>query len=327
LGSHLCERLVNAGEDVLCVDNFFTGSKTNIAHLLNKPNFDLMRHDVTFPLYVEVDQIYNLACPASPVHYQHDPVQTTKTSVHGAMNMLGLAKRLKARILQASTSEVYGDPEVHPQPEFYRYNNFVNDLVSGELHFIKLLKRYDPKLCIDIGANIGSYSSTLLEHTNAVVIAFEPLPRAYDALGKLKTTYPERFIPINQGVGAEVGHLDLHFGSEVSVMASFSQEINEIDYVSRNNTNSISVEVNTLDNFFKDFDPKFSEIDLIKIDTEGFEHEVLVGAANTLVKYRPKFIQIEFNHHQLFRSQSIYSFSKILKIIRCFKSYLITTGW
>jgi FkbM family methyltransferase len=199
------------------------------------------------------------------------------------------------------------------------YNNFVNDLVSGELHFIKLLKRYDPKLCIDIGANIGSYSSTLLEHTNAVVIAFEPLPRAYDALGKLKTTYPERFIPINQGVGAEVGHLDLHFGSEVSVMASFSQEINEIDYVSRNNTNSISVEVNTLDNFFKDFDPKFSEIDLIKIDTEGFEHEVLVGAANTLVKYRPKFIQIEFNHHQLFRSQSIYSFSKILKNYKVFQ--------
>ena len=119
LGSHLCERLVNAGEDVLCVDNFFTGSKSNIAHLLSKPNFELMRHDVTFPLYVEVDQIYNLACPASPVHYQHDPVQTTKTSVHGAINMLGLAKRLKARILQASTSEVYGDPEVHPQPESY----------------------------------------------------------------------------------------------------------------------------------------------------------------------------------------------------------------
>ena len=117
LGSHLCERLVEAGEDVLCVDNFYTGSKANVAHLLNEPNFELMRHDVTFPLYVEVDQIYNLACPASPVHYQHDPVQTTKTSVHGAINMLGLAKRLKARILQASTSEVYGDPEVHPQPE------------------------------------------------------------------------------------------------------------------------------------------------------------------------------------------------------------------
>ena len=119
LGSHLCERLVNDGHDVLCADNYFTGSKSNIAHLLEHPRFEAMRHDVTFPLYVEVDEIYNLACPASPVHYQHDPVQTTKTSVHGAINMLGLAKRLGARILQASTSEVYGDPEVHPQTESY----------------------------------------------------------------------------------------------------------------------------------------------------------------------------------------------------------------
>jgi len=119
LGSHLCERLLQTGADVLCVDNFFTGSKSNIVHLLDEPRFELMRHDITFPLYVEVDQIYNLACPASPVHYQFDPVQTTKTSVHGAINMLGLARRTGARILQASTSEVYGDPEVHPQPEAY----------------------------------------------------------------------------------------------------------------------------------------------------------------------------------------------------------------
>lgn len=119
IGSHLCERLLIDGWDVLCVDNFFTGAKRNIRHLLDHPSFELMRHDVTFPLYVEVDQIYNLACPASPVHYQHDPVQTTKTSVHGAINMLGLAKRVGARILQASTSEVYGDPSVHPQPESY----------------------------------------------------------------------------------------------------------------------------------------------------------------------------------------------------------------
>lgn len=119
LGSHLCDRLIEDGQDVLCVDNFFTGSKANIAHLVGNPYFELMRHDVTFPLYVEVDQIYNLACPASPIHYQFDPVQTTKTSVHGAINMLGLAKRVKARILQASTSEVYGDPIVHPQPESY----------------------------------------------------------------------------------------------------------------------------------------------------------------------------------------------------------------
>ena len=119
LGSHLCERLIADGGTVLCVDNFFTGSKDNVAHLVGQTNFEIMRHDVTFPLYVEVDQIYNLACPASPVHYQNDPVQTTKTSVHGAINMLGLAKRVRARIMQASTSEVYGDPEVHPQPESY----------------------------------------------------------------------------------------------------------------------------------------------------------------------------------------------------------------
>jgi UDP-glucuronate decarboxylase len=119
LGSHLCERLLSDGSDVLCVDNFYSGTKDNITHLMGNSHFELMRHDVTFPLYVEVDEIYNLACPASPIHYQRDPVQTTKTSVHGAINMLGLAKRTKAKILQASTSEVYGDPEVHPQQESY----------------------------------------------------------------------------------------------------------------------------------------------------------------------------------------------------------------
>jgi UDP-glucuronate decarboxylase len=120
LGSHLCEKLLGAGHEVLCIDNYFTGRRQNVAHLLDDKRFELMRHDVTFPLYVEVDEIYNLACPASPVHYQFDPVQTTKTSVHGAINMLGLAKRVRAKIFQASTSEVYGDPEVHPQPESYR---------------------------------------------------------------------------------------------------------------------------------------------------------------------------------------------------------------
>ena len=119
LGSHLCERLLAEGNDIICLDNYFTGSKQNIAHLLDNPSFELLRHDVTFPLYVEVDEIYNLACPASPIHYQYDPVQTTKTSVHGAINMLGLAKRVKAKIFQASTSEVYGDPQIHPQPESY----------------------------------------------------------------------------------------------------------------------------------------------------------------------------------------------------------------
>ncbi len=122
LGSHLCERLINDGHDVLCVDNYFTGTRDNILGLLDHPHFELMRHDITFPLFVEIDEIYNLACPASPVHYQYDPVQTTKTTVHGAINMLGLAKRTNAKIFQASTSEVYGDPEVHPQPESYRGN-------------------------------------------------------------------------------------------------------------------------------------------------------------------------------------------------------------
>jgi UDP-glucuronate decarboxylase len=119
LGSHLCEKLLGRGANVICVDNFFTGTRANIEHLIEHPRFELIRHDVTFPLYVEVDEIYNLACPASPIHYQHDPVQTTKTSVHGAINMLGLAKRVKAKILQASTSEIYGDPSVHPQTEDY----------------------------------------------------------------------------------------------------------------------------------------------------------------------------------------------------------------
>ncbi len=119
LGSHLCEKLLDQGHEVLCVDNFYTGRRSNIAHLVSRPLFEILRHDICFPLYVEVDEIYNLACPASPIHYQFDPVQTTKTSVHGAINMLGLAKRIKAKILQASTSEVYGDPEIHPQDETY----------------------------------------------------------------------------------------------------------------------------------------------------------------------------------------------------------------
>ena len=127
LGSHLCERLLDSGSEILCVDNYYTGNKQNVRALLDNPRFELMRHDVTFPLYVEVDEIYNLACPASPIHYQHDPVQTTKTSVHGAINMLGLAKRVGAKILQASTSEVYGDPDVHPQPE--EYWGMVNPIV------------------------------------------------------------------------------------------------------------------------------------------------------------------------------------------------------
>ncbi|MDR3534918.1 MAG: SDR family oxidoreductase [Acetobacteraceae bacterium] len=157
LGSHLCERLLHDGDDVLCVDNYFTGRKDNIAHLLDNPHFEAMRHDVTFPLYVEVDEIYNLACPASPVHYQYDPVQTTKTSVIGAINMLGLAKRVGARILQASTSEVYGDPEVHPQTEDYRGN--VNPL--------------GPRACYDEGKRCAEtlFFDYLRQHKVAIKVA------------------------------------------------------------------------------------------------------------------------------------------------------------
>ena len=157
LGSHLCERLLRDGHDVLCVDNYFTGRKDNIAHLLNDPHFEAMRHDITFPLYVEVDEIYNLACPASPVHYQYDPVQTTKTSVIGAINMLGLAKRIGAKILQASTSEVYGDPTVHPQTEEYRGN--VNPL--------------GPRACYDEGKRCAEtlFFDYLRQHRTRIKVA------------------------------------------------------------------------------------------------------------------------------------------------------------
>src|ERR671913_2466100 len=163
LGSHLCERLLADGCDVLCVDNFYTGAKGNITHLLSDPYFELLRHDVTFPLYVEVDQIYNLACPASPVHYQFDPVQTTKTSVHGAINMLGLAKRVKARILQASTSEVYGDPEIHPQNEQY----------WGNVNCI------GPRSCYDEGKRIAETLMTDYHRQNNVDIRIARIFNTY----------------------------------------------------------------------------------------------------------------------------------------------------
>jgi nucleoside-diphosphate-sugar epimerase len=145
IGSHLCEQLLESGDDVLCVDNFFTGTKDNIAQLLANPRFELLRHDVTFPLYVEVDEIYNLACPAAPIHYQFDPVQTTKTSVHGAINMLGVAKRVKAEILQASTSEVYGDPKVHPQREDHELAQMIVELTGSKSEIVfKPLPPDDP---------------------------------------------------------------------------------------------------------------------------------------------------------------------------------------
>ncbi|HKR37535.1 MAG TPA: UDP-glucuronic acid decarboxylase family protein [Steroidobacteraceae bacterium] len=178
LGSHLCERLLADGRDVLCVDNFYTGSKRNVAHLLSSPRFEVMRHDVTFPLYVEVDEIYNLACPASPIHYQNDPVQTTKTSVHGAINMLGLAKRVKAKIFQASTSEVYGDPDVHPQPESYwgRVNPigqrscYDEGKRCAETLFFDYYRQH--RLRIKVGRIFNTYGPRMHPHDGRVVSNF-----------------------------------------------------------------------------------------------------------------------------------------------------------
>jgi UDP-glucuronate decarboxylase len=178
LRSHLCERLLDAGNDVLCVDNFYTSTRRNILHLLDHPHFELMRHDVTFPLFVEIDQIYNLACPASPIHYQRDPVQTTKTSVHGAINMLGLAKRTRARILQASTSEVYGDPVLHPQPESYWGN--VNPIGirscydegkrCAETLFFDYLRQHDME--IKVARIFNTYGPRMLPDDGRVVSNF-----------------------------------------------------------------------------------------------------------------------------------------------------------
>ncbi len=178
LGSHLCERLVAQGHDVLCVDNYFTGSKRNIQDLVGRPNFELMRHDVTFPLYVEVEEIYNLACPASPVHYQHDPVQTTKTSVHGAINMLGLAKRVGSKIFQASTSEVYGDPEVHPQSEDYwgrvnpigRRSCYDEGKRCAETLFFDYRRQH--ALPIKVGRIFNTYGPNMLPNDGRVVSNF-----------------------------------------------------------------------------------------------------------------------------------------------------------
>ena len=178
LGSHLCKRLLIEGNEVIAVDNFYTGTKDNIVELLDNPNFELVRHDITFPLYVEVDEIYNLACPASPIHYQFDPVQTTKTSVHGSINMLGLAKRLKAKILQASTSEVYGDPQVHPQPESYMGNVNLNGPRScydegkrcAETLFFDYYRQYN--LRIKVARIFNTYGPNMQPNDGRVVSNF-----------------------------------------------------------------------------------------------------------------------------------------------------------
>lgn len=227
LGSHLCEVLLNQGCDVLCLDNYFTGRRANVVHLMDNPRFEVMRHDVTFPLYVEVDEIYNLACPASPIHYQHDPVQTTKTSVHGAINMLGLAKRLRAKILQASTSEVYGDPTMHPQKEEYWGN--VNPIGSRSCYdegkrcaetlffdyrrqhdlrikVARIFNTYGPRMHPNDGRVVSNFIMQALEGTPITIYGEGEQTRSFcfvsdlvDGLVRLMGTADEFTGPVNLG--------------------------------------------------------------------------------------------------------------------------------
>ncbi|UTW59682.1 SDR family oxidoreductase [Kordiimonas sp. SCSIO 12603] len=232
LGSHLCERLLEQGCDVLCVDNFYTGTKHNVQHLLNHPMFELMRHDVTFPLYVEVDEIYNLACPASPIHYQRDPVQTTKTSVHGAINMLGLAKRVNAKILQASTSEVYGDPAVHPQTEEYWGN--VNPVGARscydegkrcaetlffdyhrqhnlQIKVARIFNTYGPRMHVNDGRVVSNFIVQALKGEDITIYGDGSQTRSFcyvddliDGLMRLMARGPEFTGPVNIGNTGEM---------------------------------------------------------------------------------------------------------------------------
>ena len=237
LGSHLCERLLKEGHDVLCVDNYFTGTKQNIAHLLGNPYFEAMRHDITFPLYVEADQIYNLACPASPVHYQFDPVQTTKTCVHGAINMLGLAKRVKAQILQASTSEVYGDPEVHPQTEDYlgRVNPIgVRSCYDEgkrcaetlffdyyrqfrlEIKVVRIFNTYGPRMHPNDGRVVSNFIVQALRGEDITIYGNGQQTRSFcyvdelvDGLVRMMNSPPEVIGPLNLGNPREFTMLEL----------------------------------------------------------------------------------------------------------------------
>ena len=236
LGSHLCDRLIKEGNDVICADNLFTGSKDNIRHLLSNPYFEFIRHDITEPLYVEVDQIYNLACPASPVHYQYNPIKTAKTSIHGALNMLGLAKRVKARILQASTSEVYGDPEIHPQPETYR--GCVNPIglrscydegkrMAETLFFdyyrqhqvdirvIRIFNTYGPRMNQNDGRVVSNFIVQALKNKNITIYGDGTQTRSFcyvDDLidGMIRMMNCEDFIgPVNIGNPGEFTMLEL----------------------------------------------------------------------------------------------------------------------
>ncbi|MBB3179467.1 UDP-glucuronic acid decarboxylase family protein [Variovorax sp. Sphag1AA] len=237
LGSHLCDRLLEQGHDVLCVDNFFTGTKRNVEHLHGHPRFELMRHDVTFPLYVEVDEIFNLACPASPIHYQHDPVQTTKTSVHGAINMLGLAKRVRAKILQASTSEVYGDPEIHPQVEEYwgRVNPIgirscydegkrCAETLFFDYHrqhklrikVVRIFNTYGPRMHMNDGRVVSNFIVQALKGQDITIYGDGQQTRSFcyvddlvDAMLRMMATGDEVPGPINIGNPGEFSMLDL----------------------------------------------------------------------------------------------------------------------
>ena len=237
LGSHLCERLIADGHEVLCVDNFYTGTKQNVASLASNPNFELMRHDITFPLYVEVDEIYNMACPASPIHYQFDPVQTTKTSVHGAINMLGLAKRIKAKVLQASTSEVYGDPEVHPQREDYwgRVNPIGTRACYDEgkrcaetlffdyyrqhrlkIKVARIFNTYGPRMHPNDGRVVSNFIVQALRNEPITVYGDGAQTRSFCyvddlivGLVKLMSTPDELTGPVNLGNATEITVLDL----------------------------------------------------------------------------------------------------------------------
>jgi len=237
LGSHLCERLLKEGNEVICVDNFYTGNKRNILHLMNNPYFEVIRHDITFPLYIEVDEIYNLACPASPIYYQFDPVQTTKTSVHGAINMLGLAKRLKIKILQASTSEVYGDPEIHPQPETYRGN--VNPIGARacydegkrcaetlffdyyrqhrlKIKVIRIFNTYGPRMNLNDGRVVSNFIVQALKGEDITIYGDGTQTRSFcyvddliDAMIKMMNSRDDFTGPVNLGNPTEFKIIEL----------------------------------------------------------------------------------------------------------------------
>jgi len=237
LGSHLCEKLLDEGHDVICADNFYSATKQNILHLLGRPNFELIRHDITFPLYVEVDEIYNLACPASPVHYQHDPVQTTKTCVHGSINMLGLAKRLKCRIFQASTSEVYGDPTIHPQTEEYWGNVNPTGIRSCydegkrcaetlffdywrqhnlDIKVARIFNTYGPRMLTNDGRVVSNFIVQALKGENITIYGDGSQTRSFcyvddmvDAFMRFMNTVPEITGPINLGNPNEFTILEL----------------------------------------------------------------------------------------------------------------------